>query len=539
MGLSYTGVQKKRHSIRKGENGMHKQSRHWVILPLLIIAGIGTILQYRMMREGISLWEDSYDYITAAINLIDLGKYGRIDGFGDFKPLTHFPPLYPFLLAAPYSMSIDILEAARWISSIFFGINLFLIGWTIRLLSGSSVWAIFGALLGCISESLINTHLWALSEPPFFTFSMLTLLALNTFFNKVDSRRWLMIAGVLASLATLTRFAGFALIGACMMALLILPDDQWLRKIRSALIFLSIALLPNIVFMIRNYLQANTFTDDPGIAWHPPTIEQWQDLSRITLNWILPDVIVENLSGAFTLSVLLVCLGILIIVIALGYKRYWMSSFQKNLWNRHFLSLHLIYLLAYSGLFLATVFIWRRITPADNRLISPIYLSTVILVSSIAGVFWKSSGRISRSALLALIVLLMSIQGLRYRNIFRLTPQEAYGLSAPKWRTSETLSYIATFDGGRIYSNEIQAIYFHANRNAIFLPTYENPATGVRRPDYERNLVNMQRNLRTTGGLLVIFYPERLEEQYLEALTENLIIIETFPDGVIYGYLEE
>jgi len=49
----------------------------------------------------------------------------------------------------------------------------------------------------------------------------------------------------------------------------------------------------------------------------------------------------------------------------------------------------------------------------------------------------------------------------------------------------------------------------------------------------------MQRNLSTTGGLLAIFYPERLEEQYLEALTENLIIIETFPDGVIYGYLEE
>ena len=72
-----------------------RDGRRQVVPTLIVLAALavlGTALMLLMTRKGIGLWEDSFDYITAAINVVAEGRLGRYDGFGDFRPLTHFPP---------------------------------------------------------------------------------------------------------------------------------------------------------------------------------------------------------------------------------------------------------------------------------------------------------------------------------------------------------------------------------------------------------------------------------------------------------------
>lgn len=513
-----------------------KSKRDSVTFIILFVSVIGALTQFRMMQTGISLWEDSYDYITAAINLVDFGQYGRLDGLGNFKALTHFPPLYSFLLAIPYSLSIDILLGAKWINCLFFGVNIFLIGLTVYTVSRSAGWAVFATILAGISESLINTHLWALSEPVYFTWTLLALLSMSSYLSsKKNNSFWLYLSALLTSLAILTRYAGVTLLFTTLISLLITSNRKWLQKLRSSIIFLIFATFPNLIFLLRNFIVSSTLTDDPGFSWHPPLLSQWQQLSKMILNWLLPDVVIENISGSLSLgftALIFICLVTFsILILKKGYVLHNRSQLL--------LTLHILHLILYVGVFLATVFVWRRITPADRRLISPIYLSVIIIIPSYLGSVWKSLNNRMRTSLLIITSFFFTVQVLRYRNIFIYTPEETYGLSASKWESSDTLAYLRSLDNELIYSNEIQAIYFYANHNAIFIPTFENPATGQPRDDYEHSLAQMRSNLSEVGGVLALFYPERLEENYLRQLTEGLTLIASFEDGVIYNFAVE
>jgi hypothetical protein len=85
------------------------------------VAVAGAILMLIFTRRGIGLWEDSFDYITAAKSLVEQGRLGRMDGLGAFRPLTHFPPGYPALLAVLNAPGFEILGAARRLNTFLFG----------------------------------------------------------------------------------------------------------------------------------------------------------------------------------------------------------------------------------------------------------------------------------------------------------------------------------------------------------------------------------------------------------------------------------
>jgi len=151
-----------------------RQRSAWVALVLLAIAGAAVMAYFT--RRGIGLWEDSFDYITAARTLVESGRLGRIDGFGNFRPMTHFPPAYPWALALFDSAGLDIYSAARWLNVGLFGLTILLTGTCLRKATGSTRWGIVGAALVLSSEVLIGVHLWALTEPMYLTLALSSIL---------------------------------------------------------------------------------------------------------------------------------------------------------------------------------------------------------------------------------------------------------------------------------------------------------------------------------------------------------------------------
>src|SRR5262249_55605588 len=141
------------------------------------------------------------------------------------QPLTHYPPLYPVLLAAVAVLCrCDILVAARLVSAVCYGGNLLLIGWAIHRVTAGSLPAMgLGVCALLASDAFLSLHLMAWSEPPFLLFLLGGLHGLARY---VASPRWpvLLAASLCLAVALLTRYAGVALLPPLVLAVLLGGD---------------------------------------------------------------------------------------------------------------------------------------------------------------------------------------------------------------------------------------------------------------------------------------------------------------------------
>jgi hypothetical protein len=499
------------------------------------VAVAGAILMLVFTRRGIGLWEDSFDYITAARSLVDQGRLGRMDGLGAFRPLTHFPPGYPALLALLNALGFEILGAARWLNVVLFGALILLSGISLWWVSGSWVWGLAASALVATSEVLIGVHLWALTEPLYLVLALAALLLVAAYLSSPGRRVFLVSAALVSAAAFMTRYAGAATVIAGAGALVLLPRREPNRKRVDLLLFLAISCLPVVGFMIRNRIVSGAPTDEVGIAWHVPAPTEWQEAARTVLNWGLPDVVVERLSGSGSLLALSAAL-LLAAAVGVWISRGWWREWRKDARSGSALGLLLtLYSLVYFLEFLATVLLVRRIAPDDNRLLAPFFLAGVLVLTAALGRGWMQAARIGRPLVALACIAIVGFQGWRWSGLLEVLPDDSRGFAGNSWRTSETIAYVRGLPQAPIYSNEIQAIYFLTGRMVTFIPTPLNPATGDPRTDYPEALARMRERLRTEGGALVLIDPSELSSDELSELTEGLRLVGEFSDGVVYS----
>src|SRR5687768_2652563 len=107
----------------------------------IIALGIsGMILLLAATRWGVGLITDSLTFVEAARNLAKGQGLATMTENGVLEPMTHWPPLYSFLIAVPGMFGIDPLVAARWINAALFAVTIVLIGAIVRRLSPGAPW---------------------------------------------------------------------------------------------------------------------------------------------------------------------------------------------------------------------------------------------------------------------------------------------------------------------------------------------------------------------------------------------------------------
>ena len=104
---------------------------------LLMIAGTAVVMVLLATRHGVGLGNDSTTYITEARQL--LRGHGLSTAMG--APVTHFPPLFPLLIAAPGLAGVDVMTAARWLNLALLAANVMLIGVIVYHSAGRSKFA--------------------------------------------------------------------------------------------------------------------------------------------------------------------------------------------------------------------------------------------------------------------------------------------------------------------------------------------------------------------------------------------------------------
>ncbi len=193
---------------------------------------------------------------SASINL--LAGDGLVDFSGE--PLTLWPPLFSFVLAAAAWVGLDPLEAGRWLNAAAFAGTILLAGlWLAKLVRSRAV-AAGGALAVAVSYPLNVYAAYLLTEPLTILFILAGLVHLDGFLHRRRGMSALLWAGAFAALATVTRYPGVALVLAGTGALLWNRSAPLARRMRHAAVFGAVSSAPLAVVLARNWAATGTAT---------------------------------------------------------------------------------------------------------------------------------------------------------------------------------------------------------------------------------------------------------------------------------------
>ncbi len=115
---------------------------------------------------GVGVRSDSVEYLWTAENLARGLGFGRLNGLGEFKPITHWPPFYPFLLSLLFKAGVPLLVGARYLGALMDALIIFLAGLSVARLTRSVWFSLAAAFILCYSPGFWNMSLDAMTEPP-------------------------------------------------------------------------------------------------------------------------------------------------------------------------------------------------------------------------------------------------------------------------------------------------------------------------------------------------------------------------------------
>jgi hypothetical protein len=527
-------------------NGDKSLSCHWfhsrIVLAFCIsfFALVGVFVIKETTRFGAGLRPDSFSYLSAAENLKNGGGYGRVTWDGGFKPVTGFPPMFSITVAAIHKIGLPAYASARVLNGLLFGMFLFLAGIATYLASRSIFFSMLSALVFFCSSVLVDIFSWAHSEPLYLFLSLLGIVLISLYLSNPHRRVYFWTAAAVMSSAFLTRYAGSALVAAGFFAILLAKSLDLRKRIRDLALYLLVTFIPMGLFLARNQILTGNLTNRPAPFWHPPVAERWYEAAETFLNWLLPPAITSSLSHSRTFVILaMITVGIVLV--------YFFSKAQRNQQTEHqefrnqLITSLFLYLLFNIFLILATVYFLDVLTPLDDRILVPIHFVVLFLAVLVLSQWWEVVSRQVRVFIVLISAAILIAQAHQAYQTYERLRAEPQGYAGSFYRNSETLDYVRRLPGVPIFTNDLPAVYFWAQRIGVFIPNTFNPSSKetVDPADFQEQLDSMREILRDNHGYLIIFGPnprQRLPASQFKELTDGLTLIEEFNDGLIYRF---
>lgn len=515
------------HKIIPGIN--RKQWRH---IALICVFGVSaSAVMHIVTAQGPGVSPDSTVYIEAARTLLD-GKGLFVDG----QPLTHYPPVFPLLLALVGTFTGgDVLWAAHLLSTFFFGVNLCLAALAVYMCTGHDVPATSCvSLLVLLSAPAISTHAMVWSEAPYIAFSMAGLILLSRHIV-LPNTHYLVCASLLIGLSAATRYVGIILFPTVVLALFVLSHEPRINKVRDTLLFLLLACPPLLFWLVRNMFIARSMANRE-VVFHLLSFRHVAEFITQMHDYFLPLSIpgwikAVNVGGAATFFVL----------------SSWFVYRRLNTGkNTHSFSIILpSVLLIFSVLYVAFLFLSISFldanTPVDERLLLPVFFALIIICTSVAKKLsevrsqkWIWHGYI---IFLVFSVSINVVPALSEANsIFK----KGMGYTAQYWRESETLALLQPVRKNMvIFSNAPDAIRFHTAKVAKSIPIKTDKHTLIENLDYENQMSHVVQECENGNALMVYFNRAGWRwylptKQEIDSLFSEALSVVT-EDGGIYG----
>jgi hypothetical protein len=498
------------------------------------VAILGVILVVIGTRWGVGVGYDSVFYLSAADTLLRGLGLSRIGGGGEVIPLTHFPPLYPLVLAGlDWATGLGSTAVARGLAAGLFGGLAASTAWLVRNFTKSGWGGAAAGLLIASSPVLLEVDAWAMSEALYLVLLMGMVWLLAAYAGGPKAGR---LAGgaALAAGAFATRYVGGAALAAGVLVAIGFGAPGIGRRLCRGAAFAFGAGLPVLIWGIRNTLLTGAGANRI-LIFHAVGRDKLSQAAHTLADFVLPSSIPFGWRFSIMLTVVL--------WVALFWMRAWLSAGWRRpgAWEA---PARLAGVLAmHAALYLVLVFAsltWLDAsTPLDARILSPLLVSLIVL-SVLAVHTWlrRLPGRHWAAWAAALVCLaVIGFNGMGTLDWEQSAVQRGLGFNSRNWVQSPTVAWVRDLDPAAVLtSNEAFPLTYLTGRPVYWAPEAIDPVKGGPRPGFQADLRAMRDHLAAQDSYLVIFHPQSLRPELppLAALTQGLSLLLKTPDAAIY-----
>ena len=445
--------------------------------------------------------------------------------------LAHFPPGFATALAVPVRLGMDPMQGARLVQAL----SAFITVTTLVLLVSEAASPVAGVLLATalfVMSSMHEVHVSVLSEPLFLALLALTLAAM---LRRAD-RPW--IAGLIAALATLTRYAGISIVGAA--ALWSFARRGTLAaRVRNA----TLALLPTIVLQGLWFARTSRLSGREPIRQlsHYGNLGATLEQGATTLVWWLvpnPDEWEEKVphQRAAALAAGLV----LLLIVAAGAWRAARAPAARDAAEPReradgvrLLAAATLLIACYVGVLLASRIFADPGIPFDERILAPVMLLGATIAATGIALWWRSTpSELPKIAVVGALLGWCAAAASHTRNEAIWALEHGSDFTSDQWRHSDLIEWART-DGAShpLYTNWPVMSYFYLRR----------PARDVPRLTETARMGEFVDSLRRHDGRVLEFTWPGIEYVSVDSLqtVPGLRVVARRADGVVLAAVGE
>jgi hypothetical protein len=433
------------------------------------------------------------------------------------------------------------IDGAAILNFILMLCNVGLVWWIILRGTGKASLAFLGGMLCLSAPMFLDLHVTILSEG-LFVFCI--LVSLITLARHVETGTWyfVVIAGLAAGFATLTRFNGAPLIVLGPLAIAFLSLRPIRVRARDSLIFLVASVGMLAVWLVFQQSSGTSGLGREMALNGGVTVGVLKQGVSSLLSVLMP-------LGFIPSTVRPLALGALVIVSVVAvaiYFKHWNARRHLKTGNKPFESLPLIaaiFILGHLMFLVLSLFIEANL-PLKPSYMLPVYVSGVVAgILLVAGGAALKLGRPMQLSLTVVALALIAMNLLRSGILIHEFREDGIFYASPGWRNSPTVEKVAAISPDlEVYTNGADVLSFLLpSRPVSWIPAKFNRRTGKDWPNdpFEGRLNALRKKLGDKQAVVVIlnkiewrFYMPT-EQTLVEAL--NLVPLARQADGTIYG----
>ena len=504
-------------------------TRKWqAVVTLSVLAAVALVLILYLTSPGMYLAGDSVRYIMGAENMVAGNGYCRLDGYGNPKAITGFPPAFPVSISALMLLGIDKFTAPRIINVFYFCGNVFLVGWLIFRFSKKVFPAFLGALAVLGYNRVLAFHTYALSEPGFIFLSLLSFVLLAEY--QRSSSWWrLLLLGLVLGILPLYRYVSLAVLPVACLLILIFSHEKWKNRILKVFVLGLEGILPTLLWFYRNSRLVGT-TTNRTFTYNPMPVEKLVKYLDEVVLWFIPEILDIQWRPRF--SHLAVVMAVLTLIYA-GYKIYQYKKQDSSTVDPGSYQLLPVFSLAFMYVYLATIFLSTIFLDASMsaypRYMLPVYVYLVIFMlcwfSELAAMSkpWRYLGAAGFAVWIFILGFHLQYSYEHLEEIRDIRGYESWAAGIP-----EAKEFIDNLDPSTvILTNEIDLLYVSNERYSFLIPIKFDNYKQREREDFSDQMEAFHEKMEN-GAVLVLldsFYRRESKYASFEDLTEGLELI--------------
>lgn len=222
--------------------------RHNALSIIIVsIAFLGAIhILIRTSLYGIKISPDSRAYMGFAETIVHGGAHE--------EKLVWYPPFLSIILAFFRLLNANLVDTARFINIIAFGLIILLTGHYLSRHIRSRFFVVGATLTIMLSFPIISVSSYALTETLFTLLMLLALVQMESFCSGRTAESGLILSCVFSALAPLTRWIGITVIATGIILILTSPVFSAGRRYKYAAIYTTWSSLPLALWLARNWI---------------------------------------------------------------------------------------------------------------------------------------------------------------------------------------------------------------------------------------------------------------------------------------------